>query len=168
MRQYNLLKADVMNAWKRAREAKDYHIFQPWLKQVFDLKKQIALSIDPESPAFDTMVSSVDEGLKSADVSREFDILKEGIRDLVVRIQNSPVKGNASLLSKAEDVEEMSAFSRRLAEEIGYDQRKGGFNHKVVHGFTSFLGPQDARVSTQRSGSSHLIFTCLHEAGHAM
>lgn len=168
MRRYNLLKADVMNAWKRAREAKDYHIFQPWLQQVFELKKQIALSIDPESPAFDTMVCSVDEGLKSADVSREFDILKAGIRDLVGRIQNSPVKGDASLLSKAEDVEEMSAFSRRLAEEIGYDQRKGGFNHKVVHGFTSFLGPQDARVSTQRSGSSHLIFTCLHEAGHAM
>ena len=62
----------------------------------------------------------------------------------------------------------MSAFGRRLAAEAGYDQRKGGFNDKVIHGFTSFLGPQDARVSTQRSGSPHLIFTCLHEAGHAM
>lgn len=164
----NLLKADVMNAWKEAREKKEYHIFEPWLEQVFFLKKQIAQSVDPNHSVFDTMIGSVDEGLKSEEVSREFEVLKTGIRSLTERILASPVKADASLLAGQEDVEKMSAFARRLAEEAGYDQRKGGFNHKVVHGFTSFLGPQDARVSTQRSGSPHLIFTCLHEAGHAM
>lgn len=167
-RRYNLLKVDVMNAWKQAREAKDYHIFEPWLLQVFNLKKQIALSMDSEALAFDTMVSSVDDGLKSEDVSLEFDILKTGIRALMERIQKSGALAETVPLHYTVDVEEMSAFARRLAEEVGYDQKKGGFNHRVVHGFTSFLGPKDARVSTQRSGSCHLIFTCLHEAGHAM
>lgn len=168
LRTYNLLRADVMNVWKEAREKQDYHLFEPWLEKVFSLKKQIAEAIDPNHPAFDTMIGSVDEGLKSEEVSREFEILKAGIRSLTERIQASPVKADAARLAVSEDVEKMAAFARRLAEEAGYDQRKGGFNHKVVHGFTSFLGPQDARVSTQRSGSPHLIFTCLHEAGHAM
>ena len=41
MKQYNLLRADVMSAWKHARERKDYHVFEPWLKQVFDLKRRL-------------------------------------------------------------------------------------------------------------------------------
>lgn len=168
MKQYNLLRADVMSAWKHARERKDYHVFEPWLKQVFDLKKKIALAIDPDAPAFDTMIGAVDEGLKSADVSREFDVLKRGIGEILDKITKADLGVNEEIFLREEDPDEMSAFGRRLAAEAGYDQRKGGFNDKVIHGFTSFLGPQDARVSTQRSGSPHLIFTCLHEAGHAM
>ena len=87
MKQYNLLRADVMSAWKHARERKDYHVFEPWLKQVFDLKKKIALAIDPDAPAFDTMIGAVDEGLKSADVSREFDVLKRGIGEILDKIR---------------------------------------------------------------------------------
>ena len=44
---------------EHARERKDYHVFEPWLKQVFDLKKKIALAIDPDAPAFDTMIGAV-------------------------------------------------------------------------------------------------------------
>ena len=114
------------------------------------------------------MIGAVDEGLKSADVSREFDVLKRGIGEILDKITKADLGVNEEIFLREEDPDEMSAFGRRLAAEAGYDQRKGGFNDKVIHGFTSFLGPQDARVSTQRSGSPHLIFTCLHEAGHAM
>lgn len=168
MKQYNLLRADVMSAWKHARECKDYHVFEPWLKQVFDLKKEIAQAMDPDAPAFDTMIGTVDEGLKSEDVSKEFDVLKQGIGEILEKISSADCHISDELFCREEDPDKMFAFGRRLAEEAGYDQRMGGFNDKVVHGFTSFLGPQDARVSTQRSGSPHLIFTCLHEAGHAM
>ena len=106
--------------------------------------------------------------MKSADVSREFDVLKRGIGEILDKITKADLGVNEEIFLREEDPDEMSAFGRRLAAEAGYDQRKGGFNDKVIHGFTSFLGPQDARVSTQRSGSPHLIFTCLHEAGHAM
>ena len=106
--------------------------------------------------------------MKSADVSREFDVLKRGIGEILDKITKADLGVNEEIFFREEDPDEMSAFGRRLAAEAGYDQRKGGFNDKVIHGFTSFFGPQDARVSTQRSGSPHLIFTCLHEAGHAM
>ena len=168
MRSYNLIRTDAMNAWKQAREEKDYRLFEPWLKKAFDLKKEIALSIRPEAPAFDTLIGLTDAGLKSDLVSREFDVLKTGITNLLQRIEKSSVKADASMLAREQDEEAVLAFGRHLAHEMGYNEEKGGFNHRVIHGFTSFMGPQDARISTQRSGNLHLLFTCLHEAGHAM
>ena len=167
-RKYSLLKADTMNAWKLAREKQDFQIFLPWLEQAFSLKKQIALAVDPDAPAFDTLVGLNDEGACCQEISREFDVLSAGLSDLLARIQASSVKPDLSLLSLEEDPARMEAFAQRLARESGYKDSRGGFNNRVVHGFSSFMGPRDGRVSTPRNGSFNLIFTYLHEAGHAM
>jgi len=167
-RQYSLLRADTMNAWRLAREKKDFQIFRPWLEQVFDLKKQIALAIDPDTPAFDTLVGLTDEGTRCEELDREFGVLARGLRGLLDRIQASPVKPDASLLEAEEDPARMEAFAQRLARESGLSASRSSFDNRVVHGFTSFMGPRDARISTPRHGGFHLIFTYLHEAGHAM
>lgn len=168
MQQYSMLRAETMNKWKEAREKQDFEIFRPWLAQVFDLKKKIALSIDPEVSAFDTMVSMNDEGTSCEEISREFDVLKVGLTRLRNRIEKSQVHPNGDIFNTPVEPARIEAFSRRLARESGYQESRGGFNNKVVHAFTSFMGPRDARVSTYQNGSLNMIFTCLHEAGHAM
>lgn len=167
-RQYSLLRAEAMNKWKEARQARDFQIFAPVLERVFTLKKQIALAIGPDAPAFDTLIALTDEGADRREIDRAFEALGAGTRELLARIRGSAVKPDRSLLGAEQDPDKMAAFARRLARESGYDESRGGFNDRVVHAFTSFLGPRDARISTYRSGSVNLIFTCLHEAGHAM
>lgn len=166
LRKYNLMKADCMNAWKQAREQKDYRVFQPWLRQAFDLKKEIALAVNPDAPAFDTIVGMTDEGLSVKEVSEQFDVLKKGLKELLGRLKKNGQAEEDPIPDSSP--EQMAAFAQRLARELGYRPERGGFNDRVVHGFTSFMGPRDARVSTYQSGSYNLIFTCLHEAGHAM
>ena len=170
LRRYNLIRADCMNAWNRAREAKDYKIFMPWMKQAFDMKKEIALAVNPDMPAFDTLVGMTDEGLSVKEVSGQFDILKQGLRSLLDRWDCRKDYAEETRDERLPEgrPDRMAAFAQRLARELGYRPERGGFNDRVVHGFTSFMGPRDARVSTYKSGSSNLIFTCLHEAGHAM
>lgn len=165
-RQYSLIKAECMEKWKEAREAKDYRIFQPWLKQAFDLKGQIAKAIDPDRPAFDTLVGLTDDGANVDEISREFDVLKEGLQALMAKLSKGRAPQGVSYPQG--DPAAVSAFAQSLARELGFTSDLGTFNDQVVHGFTSFMGPRDARVSTYRSGSHELIFTCLHEAGHAM
>lgn len=166
LREYNLIKAGCMNAWKQAREAKDYEIFRPWLARAFDLKKQIALSINPDAPAFETLVGMTDEGLQVSTVSEQFDRLKTGLRSLLDRLQAGHAPEVVPM--PACDPEQMEQLAQRLARELGYSSTRGSFNNRVVHAFTSFMGPRDARISTYRNGSHNLIFTYLHEAGHAM
>lgn len=169
LQQYNLLRVTLMQKWQEARNAQDYTIFEPWLEKAFALKKEIALAIEPEQPAFDTLVGLTDEGLSCDEVSTQFDVLKAGIRDLLAKLSHSPLAPvDAAFLQQEEDPAAMEAFAHRLAYESGYDPHRGHFNDKVVHGFTSFLGPRDARISTYRNGSINLVFTCMHEAGHAM
>ncbi len=168
MRQYSMLRADTMNKWKEAREKQDFEVFRPWLEKVFLLKKQIALAIDPEKPAFETLVDMNDEGTGCDAISREFDVLKTGLTELRSRIEKSAVIPDTSIFNTPVDPIKVEAFSHRLSREFGYQESRGGFNNKVVHAFTSFMGPRDARVSTYQNNSLNMIFTCLHEAGHAM
>ena len=70
------------------------------------------------------MIGAVDEGLKSADVSREFDVLKRGIGEILDKITKADLGVNEEIFLREEDPDEMSAFGRRLAAEAGYDQRK--------------------------------------------
>lgn len=166
IRQYNLIKADTMNAWKLARKKQDFQIFLPYLEKVFELKKQIALSIEPNKPAFDTLMSLNDEGANAEQISREFNVLSDGLKSLLNKIKSSDVK--PSILSFEDTPTHMEAFARRLACESGYKESRGAFNNQVVHGFASFLGPRDSRISTPIHGRFDLIFTYLHEAGHSM
>ncbi len=168
MRQYSMIRAETMNKWKEAREKQDFEVFRPWLSQVFDLKRQIALAINPEVPAFDTLVNINDEGTTCEEISREFDVLKIGLTSLRERLEKSNVKPDASIFNTEVDSARIEAFSQRLARESGYQESRGGFNNRVVHAFSSFMGPRDARVSTSQNNSLNMIFTYLHEAGHAM
>ncbi len=168
MRQYSMIRAETMNKWKEAREKQDFEVFCPWLSQVFDLKKQIALAINPDRPAFDTLVNINDEGTTCEEISREFDVLKVGLTSLRERLDKSIVKADTSIFNTAVDPARIETFSQRLARESGYEESCGGFNNRVVHAFTSFMGPKDARVSTSQNSSLNMIFTYLHEAGHAM
>ena len=169
LEQYNLLRITLMQKWQEARKQKDYRIFRPWLEQAFQLKKQIALAIEPDRPAFDTLVGMTDEGLSCQEVSEQFIVLKQGIRELRKKLPAAPQEDSRdSLLDAQEDPDLMEKFAHQLAYESGYDPQKGHFNDQVVHGFTSFMGPRDARISTYRNGSIALIATCMHEAGHAM
>ncbi len=168
MRQYSMIRAETMNNWKEAREKQDFEVFRPWLSKVFDLKKQIALAINPDAPAFDTLVNINDEGTTCEEISREFDVLKVGLTSLRERLEKSNVKPDTSIFNTAVDPARIETFSQRLARESGYQESKGGFNNRVVHAFTSFMGPRDARVSTSQNNSLNMIFTYLHEAGHAM
>lgn len=168
VRQYNLIKADTMNAWKLAREKQDFKVFLPYLDRVFSLKKQIALSIEPDKPAFDTLIGLNDEGADADEISREFNVLSDGLIKLIDKINKSSVKPDISILKFEDTPAHMEAFARRLACESGYIETRGAFNNKVVHGFASFLGPRDSRISTPIHGRFDLVFTYLHEAGHSM
>lgn len=167
-RQYSLLRAECMNHWKEAREKHDFQIFMPWLKQVFDLKRDIASAINPEVPAFDTLIGLTDEGLSVSEVSKQFDRLKSGIKTLMKKIEHASAGDLPDFMDQENDPDRMAAFSRRLVREIGYQESRGTFNDQVIHAFTSFLGPRDARISTYQGGSLKMVFTYLHEAGHAM
>ena len=168
MKTYKMLQAETMDCWKRAREEEDFFLFAPCLEKVFTLKKKMALEMAPDRDPFETLVSMTDPGVSLEEVGRQFQIMAEGLRALRSRIESSAVPIQEDILDRPQDPERMERFARELCCKVGYRLSRGAFNGRVIHAFSSFVGPKDSRISTYRSGGIPLIFTYLHEAGHAI
>ena len=166
--EFNRKRVESMNAWKQAREEKNFDIFKPYMKEVFELRKKIALALRPDADPFATLVDLTDEGLNIDDISSEFEKLRKGIVTIRRRIDESGLTIDNSFLRKEQNAEDMMNFAKSLAREVGYRDDMGGYNEKVIHAFSSTIGPRDARISTAKHGKLSLLMTVLHEAGHSM
>ncbi|MDF2565463.1 MAG: Zn-dependent carboxypeptidase [Massilibacillus sp.] len=167
LQKVSALKAVTTGKWIEAKEKSDYSIFKPYLEEVFILKKEIAGYIDSSKNPFEVLVNITDEGICYDEVVREFDKLKTGIKELLNKINNSDVIIDDNFLMLEQSPQLMEDFARELIFELGYNIEKGAFA-KVPHAFTSFMGPKDARISTYSKGLVGLLFTYIHESGHAM
>ena len=168
MEEFNRKRVESMTAWKQAREAQDFEIFKPHMEAVFELRRRIALALRPDADPFETLVDLTDEGLKIDEISREFGKLREGIVEIRRKIEESGLDFDDSFLYQAQNADEMMNFSKSLAREIGYRDDMGGYNEKVIHAFSSTIGPRDSRISVGKHGCPSLMMTILHEAGHSM
>jgi carboxypeptidase Taq len=83
------------------------------------------------------------------------------------KINSSDVIIDDRALKMEQSPQLIEDFAKELIYELGYDMEKGAFA-KVPHAFTTFMGPKDARISTYSSGLISLLFTYIHESGHAM
>lgn len=166
--EFNRKRVESMTAWKQAREARDFDIFKPYMKEVFELRRQIALALRPGEDPFATLVDMTDEGLNIDDISAEFQRLRRGIVEIRRKIEESGLEIENSFLKQEQDPGDMMNFAKALAREIGYKDSMGGYNEKVIHAFSSTIGPRDARISTAKHGRPSLMMTVLHESGHSM
>ena len=166
--EFDRKRVESMNAWKQAREAKNFEIFKPYMKEVFELRRKIALALRPDEDPFATMVDLTDEGLGIDDISREFRKLREGIVEIRRKVEESGLSIDNGFLRQEQNPEDMMNFAKSLAREVGYRDSMGGYNEKVIHAFSSTIGPRDARISTAKHGRFSLISTILHESGHSM
>ena len=168
LEQFNRKRVESMTAWKQAREAKNFEIFKPHMEAVFELRRQIALALRPGEDPFATLVDLTDEGLKIEDISSQFEKLRRGIVEIRKKIEASGMEINNDFLRQEQDPEAMMNLAKALAREIGYRDDMGGYNEKVIHAFSSTVGPRDARISTAKHGRPSLLMTILHESGHSM
>ena len=168
LEEFNRKRVESMTAWKQAREEKNFEIFKPHMEAVFELRRKIALALRPDADPFATLVDLTDEGLDIGDISAEFEKLRAGIVEIRKKIEASGIQIENGFLKREQDPEKMMDFAKALAREVGYRDDMGGYNEKVIHAFSSTIGPRDARISTAKHGRPSLIMTILHESGHSM
>ena len=166
--EFDRKRTESMTAWKKARQEQNFEIFKPYMQEVFELRRQIALALRPGADPFATMVDLTDEGLNIDEISAEFEKLRAGIVEIRKKIEESGITIDNDFLKKEQDPETMMNFAKGLAREMGYRDDMGGYNEKVIHAFSSTIGPRDARISTAKHGRPSLMMTVLHESGHSM
>lgn len=167
LQEVSALKSVTVGKWIEAKEKSDYSIFKPFLVQVFKLKKEIAGYIDPAKAPFEVLVGVTDEGISYDVVIKEFEKIKVGIKALLSKINNSGVIIDNAIVKETLDSQLVADISKEFLSELGYSIESGGVA-KVPHAFFSSLGPKDGRISLDIRNEIGLMFTYIHEAGHAM
>lgn len=161
-------------AWVDARSNNKYETFEPVLKQIVQLKKEIAASTHPGLDLYDANIDAYERGMKSTRLDDILGSAKQRLAPLIRKVCQSPVKAKyeppASLKgSDAWDVEKQAAMCREVADALGFDFTKGRLDVSV-HPFTGGSHPTDVRITTRYSTGDWLqgVAGTVHEVGHAL
>jgi carboxypeptidase Taq len=163
------VSAHAKGAWVKAREAACFAEFAPHLKELLELKRELADLIGYEGERYDALMDEFEPGAKTTQVAETFAALRKSLVTLVEELKNSPVQPDASILHRHYPRAAQEVFARKLASAIGFSFDSGRIDTST-HPFCSGNTPHDVRLTTryQEDFFSAAVFGTLHEAGHGV
>lgn len=166
--------AITVNTWKKAKAAKDWEMFKPDLKKLFDLKVKAAdilMDVKGVENRYDALIDIYEPGMSQKAIAKAFAGLKEGLTKIMDKIQDSP-KPETVFLGREIPFEAQERVAETLSDVIGYDvnsENAGGRIDETEHPFTTGYY-DDVRITTHyyEDKFSSSVFSVLHEGGHAL
>lgn len=158
-------------AWRKAREKSDFKMYEPHLKNMIEIKKQIAEKIGYEKHPYNALLDTFEEELKVDDLDKVFGVLTPQIQKVLKKLVDSgSTFCDESNLGKSKyDVQEIDKLNREILALLQYDMER--FRMDVsTHPFTEAMGLNDVRITNRYEGTDfkRSIFSTIHEAGHAL
>ena len=159
--------AGVM-VWREARRNDDFDAFLPHLEKIVALNQQKAEYLGYQEHPYDALVDLFEPGITTAQISRLFNELKEGIIPLLESLQASQEIDDSILHGHFERDQQLQ-LARNLMECIGYNKQQGRLDEST-HPFSSAAHPSDSRITTRIDLKNVLsnLLCVLHESGHGL
>ncbi len=157
-------------AWKAARQERDFSLFAHQLGHLVQLSREEAQAIaGPGGKPYDALLDLYEPGSREETLVPLFQELQsslsawvQAVRESGVRIDEGPLQGSFPVATQLE-------FARSMATRIGFDFEAGRLD-RAAHPFCSGFAPTDVRL-TWRATEEDLrpcLFGILHEAGHGL
>ncbi len=162
--------AEGHEAWVQARSENRFSIFEPHLSKMVDLQRELAAALGSETGnPYDALLDQFEPGLTYEYINGVFGALKTPLVALVKAIGERADAVDDSVLRREYPEAAQVAFSREIAEALGFDFQRGRLD-KSAHPFTSGTSRDDVRLTTRVD--ERFLPTCvmavIHEAGHGM
>jgi carboxypeptidase Taq len=151
--------------WVEARKKNDFKSFLPVLRTNLDLRKRYIDCFEVDDEPYDIVLDDYERGMKTKEVRRIFDYLKEHQTPLVREVAD---RGDAEPRSHNFELEPQKVFELEVLREFGFDDEAWRLD-PTVHPFASGTGVTDIRITT-RYFTEHLggLFGTMHEFGHGL
>jgi carboxypeptidase Taq len=160
--------SETFNAWQEAKQKNDYSIYAPKLEKLIALKKKECEMIGYESHPYDAMLDEYEPGLKTADVDKLFNDVRNELVPFVKQLFAKKA-GSQEIIHRFYPKEAQIAFSEKILKEMGYDFGAGR-QDLSMHPFTTNFSATDVRVTTRvdENNISDCLTGSIHEGGHAL
>ncbi|MCF7831995.1 MAG: carboxypeptidase M32 [Candidatus Marinimicrobia bacterium] len=158
----------TQQAWIKAKKAKDFSIYAPYLEKMIKLKKQETEFLGYKDKPYDALLDGFEPGMTTENVAKLFGGLKERLVKLVEKI-NTVQQIDDSILQQSFDTNEQWKFGMKIAEAIGLSMNNARQDISA-HPFTIGFHPDDVRITTRLNDKMLLsgLFSTIHETGHAI
>ncbi len=163
-----MVTAKAFEAWIEARGKSDFSIFQPHLEKVVELVHKYVSFFPPADHPYDTLLDDYEPGMKTSDVKAIFEPLRTKQVKLIKAISSSKqVKDD--FLHRRYNEKKLLDFGVDIITRYGYDWTRGR-QDKAAHPFEQSMSVNDVRITTRYEADNPiaLIFSSMHETGHAM
>jgi len=152
--------------WVDARKNNDFASFLPVLRKNLDLRKRYIECFDVTDEPYDVVLDDFERGMKTAEVRRLFDYVKEHQAPLVKEV--AAVSEEHAPAGPEFPLEDQKRFELEVARAFGFDDQCWRLD-PTVHPFASGTGTTDIRITT-RYFPDNLdgLFAVMHEFGHGL
>ncbi len=159
----------AQDAWKRAREASDFSIFQPLLEKIVELKRREADLLGTADHPYDNLIETYEPGMTVALLTPVFDELREGTKAILANIDPHQASVNDDVLYRSYPSDQQLAFAKDIVRTLGFDFNTGRVDLSA-HPFCTNFGASDVRLTTRirENDLRSCLFGLVHEAGHGM
>lgn len=156
------------DAWRKAKSASKYALFEKQLLKLIDLSKQRAAKRDPKKKAYDLLLDDYEEGMNQKKYDEFFKLIKTELLPLIKKIDRKKNYIDNSFLYKYYPAEKQAIFMEKIMKYLNFDP-SWGYMGLTEHPFTNGLSRNDVRVTTHyyEHDISAAIFSLVHECGHA-
>jgi len=163
-----IVSAKAFEAWIEARSKSDFSIFRPHLEKVVELVHQYVSFFPPADHPYDILLDDYEPGMKTSDVKAIFEPLRTKQVKLIKAI-SSRKQVKDDFLHKNYNEKKLWDFGVDIVTKYGYDWTRGR-QDKAPHPFEQSMSVNDVRITTryEKDNPIALIFSSMHEAGHAM
>ena len=158
--------------WSKAREAGDYSLFAPSLKEVADTNRRMIELRGADAAgktAYDSLLDDYERGMTSDVLDETFGACKERLIPLLEKIRKSPKKIRTDFLSRRVEDEQQAKMVKWVLTQMGFNFNRGAFTTSE-HPFTASMGRFDTRITTHYYPTRFLssMYSTIHEGGHAL
>ena len=162
------ISAVAVPVWDEARQKSDWSMFQPYLEQVIDLRRQYVDCFPPADEDYDLLLDDYEPGMKTAEVRAVFDELKDGLVPLIAEIAERSEAVSDSFLEGEFPIDAQKRVEGKILEDFGFTPDSWRLD-ETVHPFATRSGMDDIRLTTRHHlDNMHSIFSSMHEFGHGI
>ena len=168
-------KAITVDAWKKAKAAKDFSTFKPKLEKLVELRKkaaEILMEVKEAATPYDALIDIFEPKMPGETIARVFGELRKSLISLAKKCETAPEQPNVSILKRHVPTNIQRRISKTIAQFVEYDTQSRearGRIDETEHPFTTGYY-DDVRVTTHyhEDNFTSAIFSTLHECGHAL
>jgi carboxypeptidase Taq len=160
--------SNAQTLWEKAKADSDFALFEPHLKEIYDLRKEYSEFFKPYEHIYDPLLDEFEPGLKTQEVQTIFNEIRPHQVALIEAIHSAKqVQDDFLYLQYPKDLQWQ--FSMKVISKLGFNFERGRMDISV-HPFTTGFGWGDSRITTHihEKYLPSALFSSIHECGHAM